>query len=206
MICPLCKDRLSNLIDEFYYQCILCDSFVKESKYYLNQEEEVAYYKLHNNDVNDFGYRNFTSPVTNTVLEKFNSTHLGLDYGCGTGPVISKMLGDAGYKVILYDPFFFSNDDYLNHKYDYIFSCEVFEHFHQPAYEIEKLLNLLKPDGYLIIMTLLFDMSSDFKTWFYRNDPTHVFIYTKKTIHFIAKKYNLRIDKLEDRIIVLQKI
>jgi hypothetical protein len=53
-------------------------------------------------------------------------------------------------------------------------------------------------------MTLLFDNEMNFDTWFYKKDPTHVFIYRKETFLFIAKKYNLEIDVLTDRFIVLK--
>ena len=55
-------------------------------------------------------------------------------------------------------------------------------------------------------MTLLYNENIDFNAWFYKNDPTHVFIYTKNTINYIAKTYNLKIDKLTNRFISLKLI
>lgn len=149
--------------------------------------------------------QNFTSPITNSILSTFTSNHLGLDYGCGTAPVISKLLKDKGYRVELYDPYFYPNENYQNYQYDYIFSCEVFEHFYNPKQEIEKLLSILKPTGSLLVMTLIYDFEVDFKDWYYRKDPTHVFIYTKKTVQFIADKYNLKAKLENNRMIIFEK-
>ena len=81
---------------------------------------------------------------------------------------------------------------------------EVFEHFYQPKLEIDRLISLLNKNGELLIMTWLYDNTIDFRLWNYRNDDTHVFIYRKETFLFIAKKYNLEIDVLTDRFIVLK--
>ncbi|MFN6946593.1 MAG: class I SAM-dependent methyltransferase [Cytophagaceae bacterium] len=205
MNCTLCETPLVNPADEFYFICDTCGAFVKDQNHYVTKHQEKSRYEEHNNDVNDERYQNFTSPITKAVLEKFTSKHLGLDYGCGTGPVISKMLKDNGYQVNLYDPYFYPDKNYLNHQYDYIFSCEVFEHFYHPKEEIQKLLNILKPNGSLMIMTHIYDYIIDFKKWYYRKDPTHVFIYTDKTVQFIAKKFKLTIESQNDRMVVFKK-
>lgn len=206
MNCTLCETKLYETADEYYYICSTCGAYVKDEKYYLSSKKEKKRYKEHDNDVHDEGYQNFTSPITDAILEDHNADQLGLDYGSGTGPVISKQLRDQGYQVKLYDPFFHPDKDYLNHRYDYVFSCEVFEHFYEPKQEIEKLLELLKPKGRLYIMTHLYSPEIEFENWYYRNDPTHVFIYTSKTIAFIAKKYRLEIEEMTDRLIVLRKM
>ncbi|WP_274474055.1 class I SAM-dependent methyltransferase [Mangrovimonas aestuarii] len=171
----------------------------------MTSAEERAHYQAHNNDVNDVGYQKFTSPITNAILANQTKEQLGLDFGCGTGPVITKLLKDQDYQVQTYDPYFHPNESYLNLRYNYIFSCEVFEHFYNPKHEIEKLLDLLRPSGRLYIMTHLFKEGIDFKTWYYRKDTTHVFIYTEQTMRFIAETYNLEIDTLDERITVFSK-
>jgi SAM-dependent methyltransferase len=194
------------MVDNYYFVCDTCGAYVMDKKHYLSSREEKERYEEHNNDVNDAGYQNFTSPITNAILENHTKEQLGLDYGCGTGPVISKQLEAKGYEVKLYDPYFYPNQDNLNHQFDYIFSCEVFEHFHHPKQEIEKLLRLLKPEGNLYIMTHLYNSEIDFLNWYYRKDPTHVFIYTLKTIEYIENSYCLTVEKLTDRLIIAKKM
>ncbi len=205
MICTLCSSVLSNKKDAYYYDCDLCKAIVKDEKYYLTADEEKAEYELHNNDVNDIRYQNFTMPITSYVMEQFLPAQKGLDFGSGTGPVISSMLLKKGYDIVQYDPFFAPNKNTLNNKYDYIVSCEVFEHFYKPKVEIDKLNALLKNNGMLLIMTWLYNDQIDFNKWNYRNDATHVFIYRKETIEYIANKNKLEIAVLTDRFIALKK-
>lgn len=205
MICTLCENPLKNKIDNAFFECEVCNAIVKNSKLYITNQQEKKRYETHNNDVNDVRYQDFTSPITSFILKNYTQNHLGLDYGCGTGPVISKQLHNKGFRVQLYDPFFYPDEGYLNLKYDYIFSCEVFEHFYQPKLEIEKLLGLLKPEGRLLIMTHQFDGVIDFTKWYYRKDPTHVFIYTKKTFEYIADTYQLTIENQDNRFVILKK-
>lgn len=204
MTCTLCGSALIRKKDEYYYDCDTCKAIIKDKAYYLAAVEEKARYETHNNDVNDSRYQNFTSPITNYVIKEFSPEHKGLDFGSGTGPVISSMLAKRGYDIVQYDPFFAPNEHLLNGQYDYIVSCEVFEHFYNPKKEIDRLTSILKAKGMLLIMTLLYKEQIDFNTWFYRKDPTHVFIYRKETIEYIANQKNLEIVMVTDRLIVLK--
>ena len=192
-------------MDTHYYNCDRCKAIVKDKKYYLTPHEEKERYKIHNNDVNDIRYQNFTLPITDYVIENFLPEHKGLDFGSGTGPVISSMLTKKGYGIVQYDPFFAPNKNIFNNTYDYIVSCEVFEHFYNPKMEIDRLTSLLKANGALLIMTLLYNDQIDFNTWKYSKDPTHVFIYRKETIEYIATKQQLEIEIVTDRFIALRK-
>lgn len=205
MICTLCDSALKNIKDEYYYDCDVCKAIVKDEKYYLIADEEKARYETHNNDIKDIRYQIFTLPITHCVLENFLPEHKGLDFGSGTGPVISNMLMEKGYDIIQYDPFFAPDQNVLNNMFDYIVSCEVFEHFHKPKMEIDRLTSLLKTNGMLLIMTLLYNDQIDFNKWYYRKDPTHVFIYRKETIEYIANVKKLEIVILTDRLIVFKK-
>lgn len=205
MNCPLCKTVLSDRIDEKYYECGCCAALVKDKEFYLSYEEEKAIYERHNNDVNDPRYQKFTSSITDYVLEHFTENHKGLDFGCGTGPVISKMLCDENYDIRQYDPFFANHSELLKKHYDYIVCCEVFEHFNNPEAEIKNLRNMLEKKGQLLIMTLLYNDDIDFSKWFYRRDPTHIFIYREETFRYISRKMNLEIKKMGKRFISMGK-
>lgn len=205
MICTLCNSILINKKDEFFYDCNTCKAIVKDKQHHLTASEEKERYETHNNDVDDVRYQDFTSPITNYVIENFLSEHKGLDFGSGTGPVISSMLEKEGYNIVQYDPFFAPDKNTLNTMYDYIVSCEVFEHFYHPKTEIDRLISMLNSNGAILIMTLLYHDEMDFDTWFYKKDPTHVFLYRKETFEYIAKENKLKIDILTDRLIALRK-
>jgi SAM-dependent methyltransferase len=205
MLCPLCHNELKIKADNEFFVCSRCGAYVKDKAFYIKPTEEKSRYEEHNNDVNDTHYQQFARPVVNLVLENFTPAHPGLDYGCGTGPVIAKMLEDKSYQVTRYDPFFYPDERYLNHRYDFICSCEVFEHFHQPKHEIQKLRALLKPNGWMIVMTHIYTRKIDFKRWYYRKDPTHIFIYTEKTLEYIAEHFNLSVDIFSERLVRFKK-
>jgi hypothetical protein len=186
MKCPLCKQYGKPFHGDGFYTCSTCSGIYKNKDDYVDECAEIRRYKEHNNDVNDPRYQKFVSPITNYVLKNFKPHHSGLDFGSGTDPVISKVLTDNNYSVLQFDPFFANNVALLNDTYDYIICCEVLEHFHTPDKEFQLLHTMLVPDGALICMTYLYDEIIDFKSWNYKNDQTHVFIYRKETINFIA--------------------
>lgn len=162
----------------------------------LSLKDEQARYEKHNNDVNDTRYQQFVMPIVEAVLSDYAASHKGLDFGAGTGPVISKMLMDAGYCIKQYDPFFYPNVKLLSEDYDYIVCCEVIEHFRSPSEEFARLRYMLKPCGKIYCMTQLYDDSTNFREWHYMRDPTHHFFYHNITLtglgnSMIFQKYQL---------------
>ena len=116
--------------------------------------------------------------------------------------MISKVLKDYDYQIAQYDPFFHNFPDLLKYKYDYIACCEVIEHFYNPHKEFELLKNLLHQDGKLYCMTDIYDNNIDFYKWYYKNDPTHVFIYQKETFQWIKEKFGFSDVQINERLIV----
>ena len=189
--CPLCTAS-GTVFYEFkkllYFQCSNCSGIFMCKNLRPDSESEKLRYEEHINDVEDKGYQKFVSPITSAILKEFSPADKGLDFGAGTGPVISKMLNDNNFSIVQYDPFFHNYPNLLNTKYNYIACCEVMEHFYHPKKEFKLLRNLLQPNGKLYCMTDLYDESIDFHKWYYKNDQTHVFIYHKNSIHWIQKK------------------
>lgn len=203
MKCTLCDSKLTDRVGQKYFACGTCDAKLMDRKFWSSKKQEKKHYESHNNDINDLRYQKFTSPISNYVLKNFTTDSLGLDFGSGTGPVISKVLKDSGYQIFQYDPFFAVDPAALQNQYDFIVSCEVIEHFYNPNKEFETLKKLLKPNGKLICMTLLYKEGIDFENWYYKNDPTHVFFYSEKTVDFIRNKFNFESFELfGDRMVV----
>src|SRR5690606_34013364 len=122
-----------------------------------SKEDEKQKYDQHHNDPNDSGYRNFLQPAVDVVLENASGGSYGLDFGSGPGPTVSVMLEEAGMKVENFDPFYAPDHNLLTQKYDFITCTEVAEHLFDPMKEFQLLLSMLKPQGFLVIMTLFFD-------------------------------------------------
>jgi SAM-dependent methyltransferase len=184
-ICPLCNNPSEAFFQEKFYICLTCSGIFRPKHLLLDYASEKKRYETHNNDVNDIRYQTFVSPITKAILKEFSTEQVGLDFGAGTGPVISKILADNGYNIKQYDPFFHNFPELLKNNYDYIACCEVIEHFYDPLKEFKLLKNLLKNNGALFCMTAIYDNSMDFAKWFYKDDPTHVFIYQKETLLWI---------------------
>ena len=170
--------------------------------HYLSPKKEKERYEQHNNDVYDIRYQNFVSPIVDEVLKDYGTFHKGLDFGSGTGPVITKLLRDDKYNIDIYDPFFANDKEKLHKKYDYIVCCEVMEHFHNPRLEFKKLKAMLNPGGTLYLMTSIYDEDIDWDSWNYKNDPTHVFLYHKKALEYIKNKYQFSEMDVKDNMIV----
>jgi SAM-dependent methyltransferase len=169
-----------------------------------SQHEERERYLEHNNDVNDVRYQRFVKPITSAVQNDFSSSSAGLDFGGGTGPVITKILTDKGFNIEDYDPFFNYRPELLEKKYDYIACCEVMEHFFKPLEEFILLRKLLKPGGKLYCMTSLYRHGIYFKGWKYKDDPTHVFFYHRKALEYIQHEVGFTSLSVHKKLIIFE--
>ncbi|TQD40712.1 class I SAM-dependent methyltransferase [Haloflavibacter putidus] len=208
-VCPLCFSKASKFFTtskRTFYQCLYCKGIFVPPVYFLSSQEEKERYQTHENDVNNVGYQKFVEPLVQQILKYTQPTDKGLDYGCGTGPVAAKLLRENGYDIQLYDPFFKDDKGILEKKYDFIFSCEVIEHFHKPQQEFTFLSDLLKPNGKLFCRTAIYSEKIDFENWYYKNDLTHVFFYHKKSFAYIRQKFDYKnLEIINDSIVYLEK-
>jgi len=204
LTCPLCHNPASPFHKDEFFQCSVCVGIFRAPDYFPSAEREKARYEEHHNDVNDPNYQAFVRPITNRVEQDYSANALGLDFGSGTGPVISKILDDAGYAINQYDPFFSDDRSVLFRRYDYIACCEVIEHFHDPEKEFQLLKSLLKPNGRLFCMTHVYSNEIVFDNWYYMRDPTHTFIYRKETLNWIRDKFGFTELEIEGRLVVLR--
>lgn len=188
-----------------YFRCCRCRAIFLSPEFFLDEREEKARYETHNNDPQDIRYQKFVFPIVNGVLDSFSINQKGLDFGCGTGPVIKHLLQQKGFSVDLYDPFFRNNQSVFSKNYDFIVCCEVIEHFHQPAKEFSRLFELLNTGGRLFCMTDFYKDELDFENWYYKDDPTHVFFYHKQTIRFICENFGFADYRMDNRLIVFEK-
>ncbi|WP_372745729.1 class I SAM-dependent methyltransferase [Lutibacter sp.] len=207
MHCPLCNSKTKLLLNynkKEYYQCPNCSGISMNPAHFVSELEEITRYKTHNNDVNDIRYQNFVNPIVKSVLSDFDASNTGLDFGSGTGPVITKLLRDKAYEMTTYDPFFDNNLSALKTTYNFIVCCEVIEHFHNPLKEFKLLKSLLKPSGKLYCMTDLYKETINFEKWYYKNDDTHVFFYHTNTFAWIKKELDFKKVTVFDRLIVFE--
>ena len=207
--CPLCLSAEIEKLDlSFKKKEFLCCShcflmFVDRGSLPDAQKEKERYL-LHQNYDNKSGYISFLEKAILPLLPFINSNDIGLDYGCGPSKTLSDLFLSYGIQCDVYDPFFYPEIN--ESEYDFIVSTEVFEHFHFPGKEIEKLISILKCGGYLVVMTELWDKKENLHLWYYIRDITHVSFYHHKTLKYLAQTYNLEIIYMDDeRVVVFQK-
>lgn len=206
--CPLCKSdtTVPTSDNSRFHSCKNCRTVFRNPDNYPSAKEEKERYLEHNNDVEDSRYQDFVMPIVREVNADYKPHQSkGLDFGAGTGPVITKLLRDQGYNIALYDPFFHPDRAVLRGQYDFIVCCEVIEHFHRPLEEFQLLSRLLSPNGRLYCMSLLFDESVSLETWYYAKDSTHVTFYSEANLNWIRKKVGFTKLEIDGRLIVFTK-
>ncbi len=207
--CLLCH---SNDLDSFfedkcriYLRCSHCKLVFVPSRYWLSTEDEKATYDLHENCMQNQGYRQFLSRLSTPLLEKLDSVQQGLDFGCGPGPVLSVLLQEKGHQMDLYDPFYYNDPSVFYKNYDFICSTETVEHMNNPNKEFIRLFQMLKQGGWLGIMTKLVIDKQAFSQWHYIRDITHICFYSQHTFEYLAQQFNAELSFVASDVILLKK-
>ena len=189
-----------------YSRCGSCGLVYMDEHDRLDASDEKKRYSFHQNSIDDEGYVKFLGRVIDPAMDYLSAGMKGLDYGCGPNPVLAQIIRDKGIECDFYDPFFYPKCD-LGAKYDFIFATECFEHFFSPSHELDRICTMLNTDGKLCIMTEFLPENTDFCDWYYKNDPTHVCFYSKKTFEFICKKFNFKeLYNDNHRVVILKKL
>ena len=119
--CPLCSSNGAIFYrnkGKLYYQCTNCFGIFLDKTLRLDKKAEISRYKEHNNDIYDERYQKFVSPISSAIMRDFTRKNVGLDFGAGSDPVISKLLIDNNFLIKQYDPYFHDHPDLLKEKYD----------------------------------------------------------------------------------------
>jgi hypothetical protein len=207
--CPLCRsDSVINYLSDplrDYLQCQTCSLIFVPSTQFISAEKEKAEYDLHQNHPGDQGYRQFLSRMLNPIKEKLKPGDCGLDFGSGPGPTLSIMFEELGYPMKIYDHFYADDGYVLQQEYDFITATETIEHLYHPKTELERLWSILKPGGYLGIMTKLVKDRETFSKWHYKNDLTHVCFFSQQTLMWLAERWQAQLEFIGADVIVFQK-
>jgi hypothetical protein len=190
MSCPLCRSSSTVLHAEVhgrrYRECAVCALVFVAPEDRPDREAERRHYLTHENAPDDPRYRAFLDRLAGPPAERLPAGASGLDYGCGPGPALAAMLEDRGFRMRLWDPFFAPDPSVLRADYDFVTCTETAEHFHAPAEEFDRLDALVKPGGWLGLMTETRRPDRPLAAWRYARDPTHVALYDQRTLEWIA--------------------
>ncbi len=207
--CPLCYgQKVSDYWQDkyrVYLECKECSLVFVPPQYHLSAEEEKKQYDFHQNSPNDMNYRKFLNRLFQPMQKYIIKGDKGLDFGCGPGPTLSVMFQEIGCDMNIYDKFYADHPGLLQQNYTFITATEVLEHLSDAKYELERLLSCLKSGGVLGIMTKLLTNKEAFKTWHYKNDPTHICFYSKTAFQWLAEHWQAGIEFHGNDVIIIRK-
>lgn len=192
MNCPLCH-AYSREYAPRVYQCGRCFLVYKDKDDHIAANAESERYSHHQNHLEDEGYKKFLNRLLLPLKSYLPTSFKALDFGCGPGPALASMLKELGGEVELWDPQFYPDEAVLANSYDIVTCTEVVEHFRKPLESWEQLINSVKQNGILAVMTQFITPETDYQKWWYKNDPTHIVFYSRETLDFIASKFQLEI-------------
>ncbi len=206
--CPLCLNQRTVFFfadpRRQYLRCAECHLVFVPAEQHLSVTAEKAVYDLHENSPDEPGYRRFLSRLADPLSDRLALGAEGLDYGCGPGPALPSLLQERGFTMQLYDPLFLDRPEPLTRQYDFITCTEVIEHFRHPRQDFDRLFAMLKPKGFLGIMTKLVIDAEAFARWHYKNDPTHISFFSRLTFRWLAEKYRCTEEFLHKDVVILR--
>jgi len=188
-----------------YYCCKNCSLIFVLPEQRVSREEEYSRYELHENIPTDPKYRKFLSRMFQPMMERIKPNSMGLDFGAGPGPTLSKMFEECGHRVNIFDSFYHHDQSVFELQYDFITATEVIEHLFHPLFELNRLWNCLKPGGYLGIMTKRPPGKRGFEDWHYKNDDTHIAFYSKETFRWIGSRWTSHPEFIGKDVTIYQK-
>lgn len=212
--CPLCQSRCEvchqqyrqqNLVRE-YLSCPTCFAIHVPKRFHLSPEAEKAEYDKHENNSLDEGYRRFLSRFYQPLIERIAPSSRGLDFGCGPGPVLAMMLEEAGHQMACYDIFYAPDELALQQQYHFITATEVAEHLSDPLTILNRLWMMLHPGGTLGLMTKRVIDVDAFKTWHYKNDPTHITFFHQRTFEWLAQQWRCEVELVGADVVFFRKL
>lgn len=135
-----------------------------------------------------------------------------LDVGCGSGRIILSMQRSGFKNLTGIDPFLERDlQDTVNLKvlkrelfemtgqFDFIMLHHAFEHMDHPGKVLQKIRELLNPDGKVLIRIPVANSHAwrKYRThWFALDAPRHLFLHTTHSIHLLASHAGLKIDEI----------
>lgn len=212
--CPLCESHDHSLFHQdnnkrtkrAYLSCHQCHLVFVPAEFYLTEIQEKAEYDQHENDEQDEGYKQFLNRLWLPLKERLPVNQKVLDFGCGPGPLLANMMQDEGMDVSVFDHFYHPDQSALRANYYDVITCtEVIEHLHQPKQVFKQWLTMLKPNGYLALMTKRVTSREAFAKWHYKNDLTHVCFFSEACFIWLAQMHQLSYEFIGNDVVIFHK-
>ncbi len=200
--------------------CDQCETLITSPR--PNEKNIVTYYKSNSYvshgdsggsilDLIYKGVQRINFRHKHSILSRYTLNKKHLDYGCGTGSFLS-YLKDKGWRVSGVEPDSNARSiaqnrynlpnvyDSLNRVTETAFSSislfHVLEHVHRLEVTLEQLTGLLSKNGVLILALpnyKSFDAQYYQEYWAGYDVPRHLYHFSQKSIHHLAKSFGLNI-------------
>jgi len=207
--CPLC---LSSQTRPFYrndlrdfLRCGQCHLVFVPAAFFLSLQDERACYDHHQNCPHDLRYRKFLSRLAEPLIERLTPGARGMDFGSGPGPTLSLMMAEAGHPTQIFDPYYHCDQAVWQDQYDFVTASEVVEHLHAPRADLKRCWDVLRPGGILAVMTKRVIENTEFASWHYKNDPTHVVFFSDETFRWVAADWHAQCDIIGTDVVLITK-
>jgi hypothetical protein len=200
-ICDLCGALAAfggTLQKRRFLHCERCDLVFVPAADHVSADEAKERYLRHHNTTENAGYAEMLRAVIALVRRFSPGARRVLDYGSGPTAVLAQLMREAGYDAAGFDPLFAGDADLMG-AFDAVTAVETFEHFAEPRREMERIGEMLRPGGVLVVQTLLHSGLEGFAGWWYARDVTHVAFYSAKTMEWIARRWGLTKLYTDDR-------
>lgn len=180
-----------------YFVCRNCKLLQTEKPYWL----EEAYNSVISVEDTGIMRRNIMLCKIASVIIYFLFQKDGrfIDYGGGRG-IFARLMRDVGFDFYWFDKYaenLFARgfEAVKSNRYLGATVFEVFEHLDEPLTTVEDILSFLSTKNIFFTTTLYGDHVPNPDHWWYYAFETgqHISFYNVKTLHWIAKKYNLNL-------------
>ena len=195
-ICTACLSDNTNLLgvrcflkkyNANIYGCMYCNLVFVENPHWLDEAYSISY----NEDIDTGRYwrNNIICSYISNIYN--NGIYTLIDIGSGSEKILENRIKKSipNINVTSYDKYFNSDISKLNSKYNILTAIEVVEHI--PPKEFWD--TYIDKANEFIITTGIHDDVADVLDWGYfaRDYGQHINLYSTKTIHYIANKYNM---------------
>jgi 2-polyprenyl-3-methyl-5-hydroxy-6-metoxy-1,4-benzoquinol methylase len=148
-----------------------------------------------------------------SYIQKYLTPKRILDFGAGSGEMTQE-LQRHGYQVTALEPM---NGEHLKDQqypflFDVVVAIEVIEHLPNVWEELKQIEKVLEPEGIMVFSTGLTnpfielpDAAEHFKTWWYKDDPTHLSFFGNRTLGVMADLRDYTIDIYGDKLFVVRR-
>lgn len=177
-----------------YYECDVCGYVQTETPYWLEEAYDSA---IHDTDTGIMFRNNMCAKRTTNLCALLGiKNDFILDFAGGYG-IFTRLMRDVGFNVLWQDKY--SNNllakgfDYTGQDVKLLTAFEVFEHLENPANTLDEMFDI---SSNVFFSTLLIpEPAPKLEEWWYycQKHGQHVGFYRKKTLEYIAKKYNKKL-------------